>query len=99
MKVKGEYYVEYDNSVNAYCVFHTDLGEGKAYASFISKEEAEQHASNLNGFKRQGIYVALKAELKELDQWSRRLPTDDIAELNMMLLDFKLEVCKRFNIV
>lgn len=45
---KGEYYHEYDKDSGTHSVFHTDKGNGKAYGSFNSAEEAKSHAKKLN---------------------------------------------------
>lgn len=40
------YYADYDESVNGYCIFHTE--NEHAFASYISEEEAEQDAEERN---------------------------------------------------
>ena len=46
-KVEGEFYAEYDDNVEAWCVFHTDKGNGKAYRSFGSRAEAVEAAKQM----------------------------------------------------
>ena len=41
---EGEYYAEYDEDSGMWCVFHTDLRSGFAYASFSCQDEAEAEA-------------------------------------------------------
>ena len=40
------YYADYDESVNGYCVFHTE--NGHSFASYINEEEAEHDAEYRN---------------------------------------------------
>lgn len=47
-KEKGEYYSEYDTDSGLHCVFHTDKGNGKAYASYSSAAEAKAAADKKN---------------------------------------------------
>jgi len=47
-KEVGEYYVDHDKKTDTWCVFHTDKGEGKAFASFTDKKEAEKKAKEMN---------------------------------------------------
>jgi hypothetical protein len=45
---KGEYYSDWDTDTQMYCVFHTDLKSGHAFASYSSPEEAKIDADNRN---------------------------------------------------
>lgn len=42
------FYSDYDENTNIYCVFHTDMPDGFAYASYASEEEAEKNAIERN---------------------------------------------------
>jgi len=44
----GEYYVDYDQDSVCWGVFHREKG-GFCFALFANREEAEEHAMNLNG--------------------------------------------------
>ena len=44
----GEYFVDYDEDSNSYCIFHTDIKTGFAYKSFASEEEAERVCKEMN---------------------------------------------------
>jgi hypothetical protein len=46
--INGEYYADYDEDTKMWCVFHTDKGEGKAFASFATKKEADAYAKRKN---------------------------------------------------
>lgn len=48
---KGEYYVDFDDDTELYCVFHTDKGDGKAFASYSDKGEATKDANERNSEK------------------------------------------------
>jgi len=43
-KKAGEYFAEYDDECGLWCVFHTDLKSGFAYATYTGRKEAEQDA-------------------------------------------------------
>jgi len=45
---KGYYFAEYDEESGAYCVFHTDIKSGFAYASYSTMMEAERDADSRN---------------------------------------------------
>jgi hypothetical protein len=45
---KGEYFADYDESTEMYCVFHTTFKTGFAFSSWASIEQAEQDAENRN---------------------------------------------------
>jgi hypothetical protein len=45
---KGEYYSDWDTDTQMYCVFHTHLKSGHAFASYSSPEEAKIDADNRN---------------------------------------------------
>jgi len=44
----GEYFVDYDEETESYCVFHTDLRQGIAFSSFASMAQAERDAEERN---------------------------------------------------
>jgi len=44
----GCYYADWDEETDFWCVFHTDLGEGKAFASYFTETEAQDDADKRN---------------------------------------------------
>ncbi len=45
--VLNEYYVDWDSSIGAYCIFRTD-NHNFAYASFCDDVEAQKYSDSLN---------------------------------------------------
>jgi len=45
---KGEYFADYDEETESYCVFHTDFKTGHAFSSYTSPEQAEKDAEERN---------------------------------------------------
>jgi len=50
-KPKGEYFVDYDEETESYCVFHTDIKQGIAFSSWASPQQAEKDAEERNNRK------------------------------------------------
>jgi len=48
---KGEYFADYDEESGSWCIFHTDYKTGFAFASYASKEEAEEKTEKRNSNK------------------------------------------------
>jgi len=44
----GEYFADYDEETELYCVFHTDFKTGHAFSSWGGMEEAERDAEQRN---------------------------------------------------
>jgi len=45
---KGEYFADYDEETESYCVFHTDFRQGIAFSSWASMAQAERDAEERN---------------------------------------------------
>jgi len=45
---KGEYFADYDEETESYCVFHTDYKTGHAFSSCFSMAQAERDAEERN---------------------------------------------------
>jgi hypothetical protein len=45
---KGCFYADFDESTNCWCVFHTDLFDGKAFGTYAAEFQAEKRAEELN---------------------------------------------------
>ena len=44
----GEYFADYDEETESYCVFHTDYKTGHAFSSWTSMAQAEKDAEERN---------------------------------------------------
>lgn len=44
----GEYFADYDHETELWCVFHTDIKQGHAYANYSTQEQAEAEAEKRN---------------------------------------------------
>ena len=47
-KTQGEYYSDFDQETTLWCVFHTDLKSGHAFASYSSEDQAVADATRRN---------------------------------------------------
>ena len=44
----GEFFVEYDEPTGYWCIFHTERKAGFAFKSFLTEQQAEDEAKELN---------------------------------------------------
>lgn len=68
----GEYYADFDENTNLYCVFHTETGD-RAYSAWSSMEQAVTEANSKNAPQFVDLFLT-HATLEQMEAAASKLP-------------------------